>query len=148
MGQRNEEALKKIESARIALITKRLDLSPAQAEKFWPLYNEYSKKRSELNRSFKEERKKLGHAEASPQDQEKLIALGLEAKQQQLNLEKEYAGKMQEVITAQQIISLRNAERDFRKMLLDRVGQRRQQQRQRMEQFRERRNDRQERRRN
>ena len=148
MGQQKEEALKKIESARIALITKRLDLTPEQAEKFWPLYNEFTKKRNAINRSFKSEKIKLDRPEASPEEKEKLLSLGLDTKQRQLDLEKEYSQKLQKVISTQQVIALRNAEKDFRKMLLDRVAQRRQQQQQRMEQFRERRNERQDRRRN
>jgi hypothetical protein len=36
----DRDARQKIESARIALITERLGLTPEQAEKFWPIYNE------------------------------------------------------------------------------------------------------------
>src|SRR5688572_4888200 len=51
------ENLKKIESARIALITERLELTPEQAEKFWPLYREYVAKRQGLRREFLDARK-------------------------------------------------------------------------------------------
>ena len=40
----------KLEAYKIAFFTKRLDLSPAEAEKFWPLYNNYQKKRAEIQR--------------------------------------------------------------------------------------------------
>ena len=53
----NKEALNKIESARIALITERLELSPEQAEKFWPIYREYSNKRREAKRELMEARR-------------------------------------------------------------------------------------------
>ncbi|HCH46042.1 MAG TPA: hypothetical protein DEV63_16635, partial [Algoriphagus sp.] len=35
----------KLEDAKIAFISTRLDLSPEQAQKFWPLYNQYSNQR-------------------------------------------------------------------------------------------------------
>ena len=39
------EARRKIQAARIALISERLGLTPEQAEKFWPVYREFSQKR-------------------------------------------------------------------------------------------------------
>ena len=40
----SEEKRKEIESQKIAFFTKELDLSPEEAVKFWPLYNEMGKK--------------------------------------------------------------------------------------------------------
>ena len=55
----NKDAMKKIESARIALITERLGLSPAQAEKFWPVYREYNIERREIRQEFRTEKQKV-----------------------------------------------------------------------------------------
>ena len=43
-GQSNDPN-EKIRRAKIALITERLDLTPEQAEKFWPIYNAYEEKK-------------------------------------------------------------------------------------------------------
>ena len=51
------EARKKIEAAKIALITERLDLTPEQAEKFWPIYREFGTKRKEIRRDLDAARK-------------------------------------------------------------------------------------------
>jgi len=48
MPPARKEQWEKIESFRIAYFTEKLDLSPAEAETFWPLYNEY-RKTMELN---------------------------------------------------------------------------------------------------
>jgi hypothetical protein len=37
-GQRQE----KIQALKIAFITQKLKLTPAEAEKFWPVYNQYN----------------------------------------------------------------------------------------------------------
>ena len=54
-GQRKEDR-DKIEALRIAYITERLDLSPEQAQQFWPIYNVHQKKMEEYRN---EERKKI-----------------------------------------------------------------------------------------
>lgn len=64
-AQKDSDRFQKIEIAKIAYITKKLDLSPEEAEKFFPLYNQYRdeirnimyKKRSEdgLKRSYRNE---------------------------------------------------------------------------------------------
>lgn len=38
----------KIRALKIAYLTNKLDLTATEAEKFWPLYNDYDKKRREL----------------------------------------------------------------------------------------------------
>ena len=47
-AQRNFEA---IESEKIAYITKELKLTPAEAERFFPIYNQYNKEMWELKRA-------------------------------------------------------------------------------------------------
>jgi len=47
--QPSPETLEKIEAARIALISERLELTPEQAEKFWPIYREFGNKRKEIS---------------------------------------------------------------------------------------------------
>src|SRR6478609_4899475 len=52
--QQNEHAKEKIKAARIGLITQRLGLTPEQAEKFWPIYNEFTQKRTDLRQQYKD----------------------------------------------------------------------------------------------
>ena len=124
----NKEAMKKIESARIALITDRLGLSPSQAERFWPLYNEFSSQKREIRSEVSAARKNMDPQNITDQQSERLMDLQFDAKQKELNLEKEYAGRLREVISSQQMFSLRKAEDDFKRMLLQRIEQRRRQQ--------------------
>lgn len=52
--QNNFEA---IESKKIAYITKELNLSPLEAQRFYPLYNKYNEEMWELKKAKKRERK-------------------------------------------------------------------------------------------
>ncbi|MCK5102132.1 MAG: hypothetical protein KAQ62_00855 [Cyclobacteriaceae bacterium] len=124
----NREAMKKIESARIALITERLGLSPEQAEKFWPVYREYNMERREIRQEFREARKDVDIKNLTEEQSKQLIQKSMDLKQKELNLEREYAHRMSDVISTQQLFKLKNAEKDFQQMLLKRIQDQRQRQ--------------------
>lgn len=130
-GAQSQEALDKIESARIALITERLGLSPDQAEKFWPLYREYTQQRQNLRTELRDARSQLDQGRLSDDESKKLLEKGLELKERELKLDRNYSERFNKVISNRQILELRKAEQDFRRMLLDRL----QQQQQKREQF-------------
>ncbi len=51
----NKVQRERLESYRIQFITKKLDLTPAEAEKFWPLYNEQKEASRNLMQTAKED---------------------------------------------------------------------------------------------
>jgi hypothetical protein len=124
----NKEAMEKIESARIALISERLGLSPEQAEKFWPVYREYNMERRALREAFRAERKESDMRNLSDEESKELIQKSMDLRQKELNLDKVYSKRLTEVISTQQLIKLKNAEKDFQKMLLQRIQEQRQMQ--------------------
>jgi hypothetical protein len=131
------KAEQKIKAAHAAYITERLGLTPEEAEKFWPVYREYSNKRQEIRKQFRE-------AKERGEDEQKLLDLDLKIKQQELDLEKDYTVRLQKVITAQKLMNLRQAEGDFRRLILRQIQQRQQrrdQMRDRTEQRRQQRNN-------
>jgi hypothetical protein len=130
VSAQNREAMKKIESARIALITERLGLTPNQAEKFWPVYREYNMERRALRQEFKNARQSVDMKNISEEQSKQLIDKSMDLKQKELNLEKEYSNRMGDVITTKQLFKLKNAEKDFQQMLLKRIQQQRQRQNQ------------------
>ena len=124
------KARARIDAARAAYITERLGLSADEAEKFWPIYREFAGKRQELQQQLREARR-----EGKSDDE--LVELGLTIKQRELDLEKEYSGQMMRVITAQKLMNLRPAEREFTRIIIQQIQQRQQQQ-DRRQQYRER----------
>ncbi len=127
----------KIKNLRIAYISDKLGLTPDQAEKFWPVYREFSDKKREIKQEFVETRKGIKQDNPDPAKQEELVKLGLALKQRELDLEKTYSDRLLRVITAQQILNLRRAEGDFQRIILEQIQQRRTMQ-QRNETIRER----------
>jgi hypothetical protein len=124
MAQEKDQ-LDKIESAKIALITERLELTPAQAEKFWPLYREYAERRQTLRKEFLSARAEVRKENMTEEESKKLLEKGLELKEKQVALDRDYEGKFNTIITTRQIVQLRRAEDDFRQMLLQRIEKRR-----------------------
>lgn len=128
--ENDPKAREKIKAAHAAYITERLGLTPEEAEKFWPVYREFAQKRQQLREQFRDARQK-------GINEKELIDLDLRIKQQELDLEKDYSGRLQKVITAQKLMNLRQAEGDFRKLLLRQIQQR-QLQNERRQQLKER----------
>ncbi len=124
-------ANEKIEAARIALITKELNLTPEQAQKFWPVYNEFKSRRSEIVRTFKQERRSFDATNATEQERKAMVSRGLELRQQQLDLEKTYSDRLLNVISSTQVIQLRQSEEKFRRLIMERLKDNRQQRRDR-----------------
>jgi hypothetical protein len=65
MSAQEPEHMERIKAQKIAFITEQLSLTPAVAQKFWPVYNEFSTKVDNLNNrrmQHKHDLKKgLGH---------------------------------------------------------------------------------------
>ena len=133
--KQDPKAKEKIESLKIALITERLGLTPAEAEKFWPVYREFSMKREELRKQYRDNRKNPDPSKTVEQNEKEALDQGLKLKQNELDLEKEYSGKLLNVVPAQKVMALRKAENDFRKMLIDQIQKRQMMQQQRQKQL-------------
>lgn len=114
----------KIEAAKIAHITKEVSLTPAQAEEFWPLYNEYSNKRKRLRR----EKRQLHKESKNTQESDASIIQKMDRiediKMQELALDKSYRKQFLVFLSPQQVMDLYQAERDFFKLLKDQIRER------------------------
>ena len=121
-GGRDPRAREKIRAAHAAYITERLELSPSEAEKFWPVYREYGEKRRDLRNQLREARR-------NGAEEKTLLDLDLKIKQQELDLEKDYSERFQKIISPEKVLKLRQAEADFRKLLLRQIQHRQQKRR-------------------
>jgi len=118
--RRNEEEIRKIQDAKIAIITNRVNLTPEQSKDFWPIYNEFSAKKRDMHRSMRQLIGNKGEGASDDQAMNNLKEVQ-ELKQKQLELEKEYQARFLTVISAKQLVELYKAERTFNDMLLQRL---------------------------
>jgi hypothetical protein len=120
-GTRRGQRLAQLENAKIAFITNRVALTQDQAQRFWPLYNEFIAKRRDLNRNGRLLRRDVAEGMSDQQIRENFTQ-SFTTRQQELNLEKEYFEKFQKVISLRQVAQLFVAERDFTKEVIKRVA--------------------------
>jgi hypothetical protein len=118
---RNNEMRDKIKALAIAHITKALDLSTEEAQRFWPLYNEVKDERSKLEKVKKQLIRKL-ESEFDNMT-EKQASLYVD---QMVALDKRIGGTnldykhddIIKVIGAKRFLKLKKAEMDFRRKMI------------------------------
>ncbi|WP_266202481.1 hypothetical protein [Pontibacter kalidii] len=121
---RTQERQESVEAAKTAFLTDKMGLSSEQSQKFWPLYNEYEAKRRSLIKGYRSGYRQDVDA-LSEQEAKSRIDHMFITKDKELELEKEYAGRYLKVISYKQLIKLYRGEREFTKMLLKRLDDKR-----------------------
>ena len=118
----NKEKREKIKALKTAYITEKLALTPEEAQKFWPVYNEHEKQKMELRKSIKADFKRDANIdEMSDEEVNKMVNKGIELREKELNLHKAYIAKLKEVLPIKKIAKLNEAEKSFKKELLKKI---------------------------
>jgi hypothetical protein len=127
-GKQHGDQHKNIEAQRIAFITQELKLTPDEAKVFWPVYNEYDAKRHELKKSFKEsgDFRKIDFDKITEKEANQILDNQIIEAQKFLDLRKEYHAKFKSVLPSVKVLKLYDAEREFQKMLMDKIKQHKQ----------------------
>nr|WP_281229084.1 sensor of ECF-type sigma factor [Flavobacterium aquiphilum] len=117
-----KEKREQIKAMKISFLTSELDLTPSEAEKFWPLYNTYDDKQFELRhikmkgifkRMQNNELDKLSEKEATT-----LLNQIEDNEEDMFNLRRKFIISLKGVLPSVKIIKLKKAEEDFGRKLL------------------------------
>ncbi len=122
----------KIRALKTAFITNALDLTPNEAEKFWPVYNAYDKKVTSLRFEKRRElRNQIKTREdfnlLNNKDAENILEGFLKIEQDILNAKSTLNKQLLKIISAKKILKLYKAEEDFNRRLLQRLRNKQQQ---------------------
>lgn len=121
-AQNNPNGREKIESAKIGMITNRLNLTTDQAPQFWAVYNEYNAKKQELNRRIRQ----LNNEPSRSNMNDNQLVNGLRevnsTKQKLADLDEEYMSRFLKVISPAQLAELYKTEQVFNQILLKRLN--------------------------
>ena len=120
--QNRERMREKIEAQRIAYITSKLDLNADESVKFWPVYNEYTKKRMELRKSRRDLR---DQEEMNEQDSKKYVEQQIEIQEKDLALKKIYYEKFGNILSSQKLAKIEEAEKEFTQEIIKNLKERR-----------------------
>ena len=108
LSQIKAQAGEKIQALKIAFITQKLQLTPDEAQKFWPVYNQYDNEIHGIE---------LDNSDPSAINKEERL----------LNVRKKYLASFEKILGPDKTNRLFNAERDFRGILIRRLQNRNQQ---------------------
>ena len=120
----------RMEAYRAQFITEQLDLSPEEAQQFWPIYNQYRKELDEIHHTrMKKHRRSGGDAKErmeSMTDSEiqKSVEEEFEMQQKLLDIRKAYFQKFKKVLPMKKVGLLYMAEGDFQRRLIRKLGDR------------------------
>lgn len=128
-GQGGKNPGEKVRSLKIAYITQELELTAKEAEKFWPVYNEYDKKIRGLERN---ERMKVrtiikesnGYKNLTDDQASTILNRIYKIERQILDTKKEMDQKLSKIISKKKILRLKHIEREFVRNLMNKLRSR------------------------
>lgn len=126
---RKEQAKERVEAARIGYLTHKLKLTPAEAQKFWPLYEAYHDEMAQLDR---EPLRGLRRAAEDPdrwaslteKEAEELLRKHAKALEDKERIRRAYHSKFLEVLPAKKVLMLYVAEVQFKEAMLEKLRER------------------------
>lgn len=124
-GPQDKTKQDKIKSLEIAYIAKQLDLTPEEAQKFWPVYNEYTR---EVNALIAERKRKVQETRGKLRDDavaEDALDKELGYEKKVLDIRTRYKDRFLKVLPAGKVAMVYRAERDFRNMMIRTIKERR-----------------------
>jgi len=121
-AQGRGKSKERIKALHVAFITEKLELTPEESEKFWPVYNEFDQKRTQLRREYRKKRK----AGAETDDQaEELILSNFESQEKLIALKRTYFEKYKAILPVKKLARLGKAEREFKQVIVKEMQRRR-----------------------
>ncbi|MFT3793224.1 sensor of ECF-type sigma factor [Flavobacterium sp.] len=121
-GGRIEEKKEQIKSLKVAFITEELKLTPAEAEKFWPLFNAYDDKQQELRqqklKSFLNRMDEGAIDKLSDKEASSFLTQMENTEEEIYQLRKKFTANLKSILPPVKILKLKKAEEDFNRKLL------------------------------
>jgi len=113
----------RIEAWKVSFITEQLSLTPAEAQVFWPVFNQFDDERKALRKQYKT---RAGAGQSSMKDltdsqASTLINNEFEFLTKDLNLTKKYIADFREILPVRKVAALMTVENKFKKLLLSKI---------------------------
>jgi hypothetical protein len=103
---------------RAEVFTRVLDLSPEEAQQFWPVYNTYTDRREQLQKEIRPGKQLDQMSDAEVEEQ---IKRHFDLKQREIELERDAVQQLRKVLPLRKVAKLPMAEREFRESLVKKL---------------------------
>ena len=120
----NNKKTERFKALRIAFISTKLDLTPEEAQKFWPIFNKFDNEQLELRkqkRLLTFELKLKKPSDISDKEVEKLLEESELIETNMQNNRKEFVKDLKGIISPQKILQLKQVEEDFKNKLMQQL---------------------------
>jgi len=114
------EMFEKIKAEKVSFFTSKLDLNSAEAQAFWPVYNEFDKKRFEIQKQ-KHDFERMPDEEfskLSDNEIEKMTANYIGSFEKEALLLKEYNKQFLKILPNKKVLMMYRTENEFRSHLI------------------------------
>ena len=114
------EGIQRVQAMKVAYITQRMNLTPEEAEKFWPLQNEFEAEQKKIRAQYRpgSDLSALSDAEI-----EQAVVNLFEMEEQITRLKRNYFARFKRVVPVRKLALYYRAETDFNKRLLQSLQQ-------------------------
>ncbi len=123
-GKIREGIEEKIRSMKIAFITDRLNLTPEESQKFWPIYNQLDAERADIVAEKKADFSK----DATEKEAQTFLTRHFELQEKEIQLEKKYVEKLKTAIPLRKVAKLFWVEKKFRQEIMTNIVNKRKRQ--------------------
>ena len=113
-----QAAREKINARRIAFITEQLNLSIAEAQAFWPVYNAYKKEERTIR---KRSRKPIKLNQMTDAEIDQYLENKLAAEEATIVLKRDFVTQLKAVLPIQKVAKLFHSERKFKEWMLTQI---------------------------
>ncbi len=114
----------KIKALELLYISRELDLTSEEAEKFWPVYKKYSKEVNELLAERKRKAKELKGQPRTDAVAEEALDKELGYERRMLEIKTRYKQEFMKILPARKVGNIYRSEREFRAMMIRQLKER------------------------
>jgi hypothetical protein len=117
----------KIDALKRSYISDKLDLTVQEAEKFWPLYNEYDKKKNEIKKTINKTQKALKAGGKTEKEVMQSLDLLTLKRKEEADLDAVFLKDCLPILGTEKVIRLAGLPKEFQRELVQKIKERRQQ---------------------
>lgn len=117
------QRMEKMRAQKVAFLTQKMNLSPEEAQVFWPVYNEFAEQREDLNKRKRDvmvDLKQKGQ-EATEAQKEAVADQMIAFRMEEAQLDKKYHEQFKKVLPIDKVLKLYRAEMQFKNYLMQQI---------------------------
>lgn len=122
-GKGRQEQMEKFKSMKIAYFTEKLELTPEEAEKFWPLYNDFETRKREVSRYQYRRSRNMDEELANMTDQEasKMADDMILSRRKEVELYEAFHKDLKKIFPPKKVMKYYITEHQFREYMLRKI---------------------------